>query len=114
MLRRVARRDTSRGESLTGLLLILAGRSNRDGNRNLLHDLQAETLQRSDFARTVGQQTNSLQFQVGQNLRADADFALRLPLRVGQGGQARLAMKLQAMILPPSVSTEKPLEVWCR
>jgi hypothetical protein len=49
---------------------------------NLLDDFYAEAFERSYFFWTVGQQANAMQIEVGQNLRAYAHFALRLPLIV--------------------------------
>src|SRR5271157_179879 len=42
----------------------------------------------------VGQHANALEVQVGQNLRANADFALGPPLAFRQGWQALLVMEL--------------------
>ena len=55
----------------------------RDGN--LLHDLDTESFETRDFAWMVGQQANTLQVQVRQNLRANADLALGSSLAFRQG-----------------------------
>ena len=79
---------------------LLAHRSLARGRyRHLLDDLDAEAFQSGDFARVVGQDADALQVEVREDLRADADFALRLALAFGQGWQALLVMELDGHAL---------------
>ena len=64
-------------------------------NRNLLDNFDIESFQRRHAARVIGQQTDPPQIQVRQNLRADADFALRLALAFRQRRQSAIAMETQ-------------------
>ena len=55
----------------------------RGRHRHLFHDLDAKAFQSGDFARVVGQDADALQVEVREDLRADADLALRLALAFG-------------------------------
>jgi hypothetical protein len=47
---------------------------------HLLDDLDVESFERGDFSGMVGQEANSAQIQIGEDLRSDADLALGLAL----------------------------------
>ena len=53
-------------------------------NRDLFGDLDSVGVQADDFARMVGEQANGVQAEIGENLRAQAAFVLRLFLAVGR------------------------------
>ena len=64
-------------------------------DRYLLDDFDAEAFETGDFARVIGEQTNALEVQVGEDLRSDADFALSATLAFGQRRKTLLVMELQ-------------------
>ena len=79
---------------------LLAHRSLARGRyRHLLDDLDAEAFQSGDFARVIGQDADALQVQVLEDLRADADLALRLALAFRQGRQALFVVELDGHAL---------------
>jgi len=51
--------------------------------RNLVGDLDVEALEGGDAAGMIRQQADAAQVEVGQDLGADADIALRLALALG-------------------------------
>src|ERR1700691_1267637 len=71
----------------------------RQLHRNLLDDLDIESLKRRHAPRMIGQQPNALQIQIRQNLRPQPNLALRLALAVRQRRQPPLPMKCQERLL---------------
>src|ERR1035438_57504 len=67
--------------------------------RYLLHDLDINPFQRSHSSRVIRQNPDSLQIQVGEYLRAQADLAMNLALAFRQRRQTPLAMKRQIRLV---------------
>src|SRR5450432_1940087 len=63
------------------------------GDRNLLDDFDSESLESDHPAGMIGEQADTAQIQVRENLRSDPDFALCFAFTFRQGRQAAVAMK---------------------
>ena len=57
--------------------------------RDVLDDFDVVAFQCGDAARIVGEQADTVQLEIGKDLRADADFALTAALILRQRGQRR-------------------------
>jgi hypothetical protein len=60
---------------------------------HLLDNLDVKSFQRGHSSRVIGQQANSLQVQIGKDLRSQPNLALNLALAFGQRRQAAFAVK---------------------
>ncbi len=80
----------------------------RRRDRDLLDDLDAEAFEAGDFARMIGQQADALEVQVGEDLGADADFALGAALALGQRRQALFVMELQRQLFARASRPRSP------
>ena len=83
------------------------------GDWDLLDDFDAEAFEAGYFARVIGEQADALEVEVGEDLRADADFALGAALVFGQRGQALFVVKLQGQLVAELLDGVA-CEVWCR
>ena len=63
--------------------------------RDLLDDFDSKSFQRGYFLWSIRQQADAVQIQVGENLGADANFALRLPFVFQQGREFTAAVEAE-------------------
>ena len=61
----------------------------------MLGNLNVEAFEGGDPAGMIGEQTDAAQFEVGENLSADADIALTGALIFRQRGQGAILVELQ-------------------
>lgn len=77
----------------------LSGNRPRHSHWHLLFDGDAETFQSGDSLGMVGKQAYLMDIQVGENLRAYADFSLGFSLVIGGSRRSYFAVKYQPALV---------------
>lgn len=62
---------------------------------DLFHDFDAEAFESGNFFRTIREQPDAAETEIGENLGANADFALDLFVGVVERGKCASTMKVQ-------------------
>src|SRR6266852_4724036 len=80
----------------------------RDGKSywDLLDYFYVKSFQRGYPSWVIGQESDSLQIQIGKDLSSQADFALNLALAFGMCGQTPFAMKRENRLVPDFLCRE--------
>lgn len=92
--------------NLFAIWLLWTGVSDCLGYGNVIDDLDAESLKCRYSSRMVGQEPDPFKVQIGKNLGADADFALRFTFALRQRRQPSIPVESQQGLVSHAFNRE--------